>query len=79
MKNDLWVICLGGSESKIPIISAIKKQNFLCCVVDKNKNCSAKKFSDFFINQSISNNEQILEELQKKNISKNHSCFFIRF
>lgn len=70
MKNDLWIICLGGSESKIPIISAIKKQNFLCCVVDKNKNCSAKKFSDFFINQSISNYEQILEELQKKNISK---------
>jgi len=74
--KDKWVICLGGSASKIPIIEAVKKRGLNCCVIDRNPNCVAKNFSDLFLNISTFNSDDILEQLIKLNIKDNIFIIF---
>ena len=51
--KDKWVICLGGSTSKIPIIEAVKKRGLNCCVIDRNPKCVAKNYSDLFFRSAL--------------------------
>jgi len=78
-KNSLknkWVICLGGSASKTPILEAVKARGFNLCVIDKNPDCIAKNYSDLFLNISTFDSDAIIEHLTKSKIKNNIVVLF---
>lgn len=63
--EEKWILCLGGSKSKVTLINSIKKNGFKCCIIDKNKKSFSKNLADLFVNQSIINTNQIYDILEK--------------
>ncbi len=63
-----WILCLGGSKSKLSLINSIHNKGFKCCLVDINQNCEMKNYSDLFLNVSIFNYKEILELLSTNNL-----------
>lgn len=69
IKNNAYVIVLGGSQDQIYIFSRIKKLGFNSICIDKKKNSIAKKFADRFINLDFKNTELIYRSIKRLNLT----------
>jgi len=41
-----WVVCIGGSANQVPYLKEIRKKNFKVFLLDKNRDCPGKDFSN---------------------------------
>ena len=70
-KNHLLIV-LGGGVHQMPYIKFCKKNKISTVVIDQNKNCPAKKYTDYFLNISTPNRKSIrvynaILDITKKN------------
>ena len=75
MDSKKWVVCLGGSDSKIPIIQAVQDRGMRCAVVDHDSDSPAKRYADLFLNISIFDSVAIIDALKQANIL--HATAFV--
>lgn len=61
----MYVVSLGGGLNQLQYIREIQKRGFKTIVVDRNTECVGRRYSDVFINKSVSKEEEIYEEISK--------------
>jgi predicted ATP-grasp superfamily ATP-dependent carboligase len=71
-----WLVCLGGSQAKLPIVFAAKQRDMQVVVIDQNRNCSARTHADWFLPISITDTQVILKEFDRKGIANKVSFIF---
>lgn len=59
------IISLGAGENQIPLIKAIKKENFDCLAFDINKDAPGKNITNYFVPMSSHDYESIIEYILK--------------
>ena len=59
------IICLAVELLKLNLLKKLKQENYFIFLIDKNKNCVGKKYSDIFINCSTSDYKSITLKLKK--------------
>lgn len=71
------IIFLGGGASQIEMLEALKKNNNILCVVDRDPNCPGKELGDYFVNQSTWDAEKIASDLNLLNLNVESSDILV--
>lgn len=65
IKQNQYIISLGGGENQIPLIRAIQRSGYKVYTIDWNENCTGFLYSSAYLVESVYNYEQIYLETKK--------------